>query len=230
MLTVDWSEFEKLQKELKVAAEKAIPHAARNAVNRCAFETRTAWIGKVRQTFTVRSTFTERSLRVEKARGAKLEQLQAVVGSTADYMKRREEGETKRPAQGKNLPIPTVAGARGGALQSLVKRPNQMRAITLLSRPGGTKKQRNAVAIRQAKEKGTKFAYLEGTRGGGIVRVMGGKRRTKLRAVWDLSRPSVNVKPMPTLEPTLKQLASRYERIHVDSLVEQFRRNKVLGY
>lgn len=227
---VDTRDFDRLKHDLEVTAKRAVPHAARNAVNRCAFEARAGWVAETRSTFVQRNTFTERSLQVDKARGTDMASMAATVGSTADYMARREDGELKGPKHGKHVAIPTVSGARGGAITSPIRKPNRLSAIRLAPRPGSTSKQRNAIAIRMARAKGQRFAFLETPRGGGIVRVLGGKRKGPVRMVWDLSRGAVRIKPMPSLQRTLTKLGPRFVAIHEGAILEQLKRNKVLGY
>jgi hypothetical protein len=231
MVTVDTSELRRFAKDLDKFAHKAIPHAVRNSLNRSAFEGQREWRAEVKRTFTVRRPFTEKSIQVTKARGTDLRTMVAVLGSTAEYMGAREEGETKRKGGKHGVPIPTVSGARGGSIKRQIQRPHRMGAIRLTDRARtGARKQRNAVAIRRALKAGNRFVLLETTRGAGIFRITGAKRRLRVKMIWDLAKKSVTVAPFETLTRTLKAIEPRLTTIHIESLKEQLRRHHVMGY
>lgn len=233
MIKVDFKGFDKLRKDLDKAAKKAFPHAARATLNAAAAETRKAWVNEVQRTMVTRNTFTTRSLQYDKATGTNVLTMQSKVGSTAPYMKQREEGETKTPRSGKSVPIPTSASAGqapGSKRTRLVRSANKMRAINLPTNRGRTRQQRNAIAL-QAARKGGKFAFLETATGKRVIaKVTGGKRRMKVTTIWDLSARTVRVRPMPTLEKTLAAIGPRIPAMAESALLEQLRRHKVLGY
>jgi hypothetical protein len=231
MLKVDVTELRRFAQDLDKFAHKAIPHAVRNSLNRSAFEGQREWRTEIKRTFTVRRPFTEKSIQVTKARGVDLSTMAAELGSTAEYMAAREEGETKRKGGKHGVPIPTVGGARGGSIKRLIQRPNRMGAIKLTDRARtGTRKQRNAVAIRRALKAGNRFVFLETDTGKGIFRITGAKRRLRVRMVWDLSKKSVTVAPFETLARTLKAIEPKLTQIHLESLREQLRRHHIMGY
>lgn len=230
LMIVDTSGIRRLVDDLDVFAKKAVPYAIRNSLNRSAFEARRAWVDEIEKTMTLRNTFTIRSLRVEKVSTMDPRRMVSVVGSTAEYMGRRESGETKRPHGKHGVPVPTLA-ARGGSKARLIQKPNKMSNIVIArGRPGATKKQRNAIALRRAAAFGTRFVFLETGRGAGLFRVMGGKRKLEVRAIWDMSHKTVTVHPFPTLETTLRRIGPRVLDIHTNALVEQAQRYRVLGY
>ena len=243
MLTVDLKDLKRLTQDLETAKKSALPHAVRNSLNRTAFATRQVWQREIEDEFVTRNRYTTRSIRVEKARGVKLPALVAKVGSVAPYMDTQERGGVVRG--GKHKPIPTsyAAGQMGAVPRTkAVRRANSHGAIAVSKVRGLSKRQRNAIAISQARRSGRKHALLETERGKGIVRLLGrarkrGTRRrastrgkSQVRMVYDLSRSSVRVKPTPTLGNSLKLMHWRMLKIHKDALIEQLQRHGVLGF
>lgn len=242
MLTVDLKDLKRLTQDLETAKKSALPHAVRNSLNRTAFATRQVWQREIEDEFVTRNRYTTRSIRVEKARGTKLPSMQATVGSTAPYMDTQEKGGVIRG--GKHKPIPTsyAAGQMGAAPRTrLVRKANYLGAISLSKARGLSKRQRNAIAISQARRAGRKHVLLETERGKGIFQLLGRTKKatrrrartrgkSQVRMVWDFSRSSVRVKPTPTLQSSLKLMHWRMLKIHHDAVVEQLRRHRVLGY
>ncbi len=226
---VDTRQFEKLQNDLEDFAEKGLPHASRNATNRTAFAAREEWIAEAKGAMTLRGSFVPRSIQVERARGTRFPMF-AVVGSTAAMMGELERGGRFTPRGSGHYPIPTVSGARRGAVTNKIPKPNRLSSIDLRDKPGGSRKQRNAIAIRRAIKAKSRFALIETAKGQGIAKVTGRGKQLTVRLIWDLSRSSVQVPPRPTLERTLQKLEPRAERIYIAALVEQLHRNKVMGY
>jgi len=232
MIKADFSQVRKFEKALATYAAKGIPHAARTALNATAFEARKEWTGQLGKGMTLRNTWTTRSLQVDKARGTQMASMQSVVGSRAAYMGVRETGETKvkKGRVGVPIPSPVAAGqARGANRTKLVRRANRLPNIHLAKRPGRTPQQRNAIAIRQAAA-GSKFAFLELGGKRVIARVTGSKRRIKVQTIWDLSRTSVRIKPIPTLAQTLEAIEPRLPPLYEKALIEQLKRAKIGGY
>lgn len=233
MIKVEWKGVKELQKALDKFAKQAVPHAMRNGCNRSAFEARDVWGKRVESEMTLRNTFTARSLRVQKARGTNTETMQATLGSTAPYMGKLEVGGPESARSGKGLPIPTpvASGQAPGAKRTkLVRASNKMTAITLAKRPGATRPQRNAIAIQRAL-KGSHFAFIETTQGRRLItKVTGNRQRIKVQTIWDLSRHTVQVRPVPTLKQTLDAIGPRLPGIFADALREQCKRHGMPGF
>ncbi len=233
MITIEFHGLRELVRDLRAAREKALPYAIRNALNTAAFEARKVWQGEIRRTFTTRNQYTERSILVERARGLDPRRMRSFVGSTADYMAKQESGAVIRGrGQHKPIPGPVAAGLPPGAKRTkLVRSPNKLSAIKVARARGATVQQRWAIAIGQARREGRKFVLLERPRGGkGLFRLGGGRKRSTVRLLWDLSRSSVRVPAEPTLGRTLKAIEPKLAHIYQAALVEQFQRNKVLGF
>jgi hypothetical protein len=233
-VSVDMDEVEKLAEDLKRFRSTAFPYAVRNSLNTCAFEGRKIWAGELQRTFILRNTFTTRSLRVVKATGANVEKMAAFLGSIAPYMGKQEKGGTVRGRLFRSKPIPTsvAAGQAQGSRPRTkqVRRPNWLSAIRIGKRRiGKNRKQRNAIAIRQAVASGQRFTFLELENRKGLFRITGTKRIT-VRMVWDLSKKSVREPAAPTLQRTLKALEPRMLLIHRGAIVDQMKRHRILGY
>lgn len=236
-ITIDTSDFKRLHAELEKFRQKALPHAQRNALNGCAFELQKSWRSEVRGAFINRNQFTERSIRVDQARGIDTRSMRAVTGSIADYMDEQEEGATIH-GKGARKAIPSAyagGGKPGGGI-----RPRVVRSAFRLSGIGvnhsGLKgygrRRQNAIAIAIAVRKGERFALLNRAKAGGkgIFEVRGLKKRASVKLVWDFSRGSVHIKPEPTMHRAVAVSSSRFQSIVHAALLEQLKRNNVMGY
>lgn len=227
-LVLDSRQFLDLSNRMFDIAKRGVPHAARNALNQAAFETRERYREEVARSLIHRNTWTMRSIGMERAKGIDLHRLTARVGSTQEYMALQESGgvQRKRGEQGKPIPTRIASGEGEGSAprQRLVRRPNRLANIALGLRGRGNRKQRNAVAIRIALATGRKFVFLELERRKGIFRIVGGRRRTRLRMVWDLTRSQVTVPANPMLERSIDAMQSRFGPIYIDAMEAQIKR------
>lgn len=235
MIDLKWKGARRLERDLQTFAKTAVPHAVRNALNTQAFEARRAWADEAKDSLTLRNTFTVRSLRVEKARGTKLETMQSRVGSVAPYMGKQEIGgqETAGGKHGVTVPTPVASGEGRGARprRRLVRRPHKMSRINLAGRgQKGSRQQRNAIALSMARRAGRKHVMLEGRRRIGIFRISGGKR-TRIDMVWHLTRKATaKVPPNPMLQRALASTERKMPGVYERAFVEQLRRRRILGY
>lgn len=230
---VDLKSGKELTRHLKTFARTAVPHAARNALNSMAYEARGEYVAQAKKTLTMRNTYTVRSIQYTKARGTDMQLMQSSAGSTLPYMADREEGETKRKKGKHGVPIPTSSAAGQGMKARprtrSVRKRFFMHAISLPSRAGGSRKRRNAAAIRLATKHGG-VAFLDLGRRKGLFSVTGRKRGLRIRMLWDLSRSTVKTPEQPMLERAVKVMESRIVGIMERSLLEQLRRRRVFGY
>jgi len=229
MFVIDDRQIRHLAARLK-DSPKAVGYAARNTLNRQAFDARKAWQGEMRSTFTLRNTWTMGSIRVEKASGYSLQTMQSRVGSGLNYLETQEEGGAKPGGGAYGQPIPTsVASGEGRGARPrkrTVRARYKLGAITLQQRPGGSRKQRNAAAIQQARRKGTKYAFLELGKGTGIAQIPKGKRG-KIQLIWSLAHSGVKVPPHPTLGPAVAKVQRRFPRYAAAELLRQLKRAKL---
>lgn len=236
-LQIDMHDVEKLRRDLERFRDDAFPYAIRATLNNSAFATRSIYQAEARSSMTLRNKYTTRSIRVDKARGLSVRGMEAVVGSTAEYMRFQEEGVVHRKRGKHGVAIPTRAAsgeARGSTpRQRLVRKPNKLANIALLRRArAGTRQQRNVASITQAKAAGRKYVFLDLGRRKGIFRMTGGsrKKRAKLTMLWDLSRPATVVKRNPMLQRSLTKVEPHVPRIHKKALLAQLRHHGILGY
>lgn len=207
---VEFRGLDELQRELEQLAKRSIPYAARETLNGLAFAGRKIWQDQMASSLTLRNQFTQRRALVDRATGSRMPDMQAVLGHTEDYMRRLEYGIGERARRG-GLAIPSEAAA-GQAKGSLpagrkraVKRSLVIRVLGKIKRQSKSmpRKARNARAVREAIKNGTRIAYLELDKRRGIYKIMGGKKRPQIRKLYDLSRRSVPLPRIPTLQRTL---------------------------
>ena len=228
---MDTREYDRLVNHLETFSKRSVPFAMRDGINRSAFAARKIWQQKIRETFVLRGNkFTAKgAIQVEKARGIKVNRMEAVLGSIADYQRDQEDGVTLRTRgkHGKAIPTSAAAGQKGARPRTrLVSRRNKLTAITLTSskfRQFKSKRQRIAVAVRMAKAKGQNFIFLKvSSTNAGIYRLIG--KRPKMRRIWDMSHSSVRIKPQPTLEPTVKRMQRVAPPIFLGAVKQQVKR------
>lgn len=234
-LDIELRGLDAAQRQLETLARKAVPYAARETLNGLAFAGREIWQEQMRSSLTLRNAFTERRALVQRVTATRMPDMQAVLGHTEDYMRRLELGKGERAKRG-GLAIPTeaAAGQSKGSLRAGRKRA--VRKALIIRTLGKIKRQpksrsrkaRNARAVAEAVRNGTRLAYLELDRRRGIYKVMGGKR-PKVRKLYDLSRRSVPLPRVPTLERTLALTLRRAPSIGLAAVNKQLERFRVAG-
>ena len=204
-IRVDLNGLDEMQSALEQLSKKGLGAAARETLTNCAWEGRRIWQGNLEQSSILRNKFTQSRVLVDPARGSSLVGMEARLGHVSQYVADLEEGKGDT-ARGSAVPIPELAARSGGDKRKLVGRPNKLATIGRLSKGkgrGGTYKQRNAGALRLAAKAGRKLVVLEGPTSRGIFRVLGGRKHTKVRKIWDLSHRTVTRPKRPTLQRSL---------------------------
>lgn len=227
-MQVDMRQVERLENDLRLFKDRALPFATKATVNRAAFETRTLSQQTIRQDMTNRNKFTERSVRVEQTRTLDIKNQEAIVGSIADYMAVQEFGGDKSDP---SIATGYSAGQEGARPRTrLPRKPNKMANIQLKGRrtksKGRTRSQQNFVAVKQARKQGQKYVYMKGRTFEGLFRVLGGK----VKMVHDLSRKTVAIPKSPWLLPATERVTPQLDRFYADALRFQLRRAGLLGY
>lgn len=234
MFTISSQGVAQLESDLGRLTKVALPFAVRKTLNDAAFQAQRIARADVSKDLVLRNRFTIQSIRVNQARGLYIPRQEAVVGSIADYMEDQEFGVTKAKQGKEGVPIATSYSAGQGQNSRprtrLPRRANRLPNITLQRRRkrGSTRKQQNLIAIRQAVDSGRKFVFLDLGRTKGIFRVAGGKRRPKIKMVYDLSRSSVAIPRRPWLRPAFDESALMIPAFYADALRDQARRNGIL--
>ena len=228
MFTIDSPDIKRLEADLKAFAHKAFPFATRNTVNRAAFQARREWQHQIDEKLVQRNKFTRNSIQVDLSRTLNVRQQAATVGSIAPYMENSEFGGIKTdPA----IQTGYSAGQQGQQPRTrLPRRKNALKNIQLSKRKRGrklTRVQRNIVKVKTAAATGAKFVHLKYTGGEGMFKVLGSKRRPRIRMVADLSRKAVVVPATPTLGPAVVATRKAIPLLYTAALTEQLRRHRL---
>lgn len=233
MLKVDTRDLKRLEEHLERYAKRSLPYAIRNGLNTTAFEARKEWVAQLPKAFTLRNTWTEKGLRVDKAGGRSIATMESRVGSIRDYMGEQEQGYTQRKRGKHGVAIPT-AGASGQGKKARrtrsIRRSSYLSALNVVKTVTGGRQRRNAVAIALAAKAGG-VAYLDLGKRKGLFSIQGKpKGGLKIRMLYDLSKPTVVTKPHKTLEPAIEKLMPRLPAIQERALLDELRKQRILGY
>lgn len=233
MFGVDTKNIKQMERDLKTFASKAYPFATRKTVNDAAFQAQRIARVDVKDNMTNRNRFTVQSIQVEQTRTLQVSQQAAVVGSIADYMEDQEFGavKSKTGKEGVTIATPYSSGEGENAQPRtrLPRKPNRMQSIALQKRrkKGSSRKRQNFIAIRQAAATGRKFVFLDLGRRKGIFRVTGGKRRSKIKMVHDMTKQSVVIPKNPWLKPAFDETTRMLPAFYADALRFQLRRRNI---
>ena len=230
MFSVNSPDIKRLESELKVFAKRAYPFATKNTINRAAFQARREWQHEIKQKLTTRNQFTANSIRVELSKSLIVRQQMAVVGSIAPYMDETEFGGVKHARGKTGVPITTGYHAGQDGQQPRTRLPPRKRQLVGIqlrkSKKGGkmSRAQRNIIKVKTAAESGSKYVYLDLRRGEGIFRVLGSKKRPRIKMAYDLSRKSVRIPATPTLAPAVEATRRAIPLLYKAALTEQLER------
>lgn len=233
-IKIDLSSALEFELQLTRFREKALPFATRNTLNTVGFAVRRIAIERIQDEFITRNKFTTRSIRVEQTRSLIISDQRTIVGSTADYMEVQEFGGTKSKKGKKGTPIPTSYSARLPQntipRTKLPTRGNKLQNIRLTKGRSGKRqstKQRNHVTILLAAREGRKFIFLDLGQTQGIFKVIGGKKKPKIKMIYDLSNQSVRIPRHPWLAPSIDDVLPLIPDIYIKSLEFQINRFKL---
>ena len=232
MFKINDDKIKQFEADLDRMNHKAIPFATRNTVNTSAFRAQAIAREGVKSDMTLRNRFTVQSIQVEQTRSLHITRQAATVGSTAGYMEDQEFGSIKTKKGKEGVPIATSYSAgQGQGVQPRTRLPrkgNKLASIQLRKRQKGkgSRKSVNAAIIKGAAASGHKFVFLDLGRTKGIFRVVGSKRKPKIRMVHDMSRTSVVIPRNPWLSPAVDKTRPLVPEIYRDSLLFQLKRLK----
>ncbi len=230
---IEVKQIKQFESDLKTFASRAFPFATRNTLNSAAFFAQTKAKIHVKEDMTLRNSFTLKSIIVEQTGTLRVSQQAAIVGSTADYMEDQEFGTVniKKGKVGVRIPTSYSAGLSESARpRTRVPRgANKIKNIRLTrsSRTSKSRKQRNFLAILNAVETGQKYVFLDLSRSKGLFKVVGTKKRPRIKMVHDLSRQSVRIPRNPWLAPAVEKAQKQLPKIYLDSLIFQLKRNNL---
>lgn len=220
MILANMKQAKKLEEKL---GELPVRFAQRNTINGQAFATQRNARKHVTKEMINRNRWTVGSIRVDTAKSLRDS---AVAGSTERYMANQEFGHTDTQHTAIATPAASGEPIRAPVRRKVVRRANRMSAITLKGSKtlaALTAKQRNIAALKDAKEHGHKFVFMQRGKVRGIYKVMGTKKKPKARKVQDLSRKVAVINRNPWLRPsTVSQRET--SAIYFDQLRRQLRR------
>lgn len=231
MFKIDDSEIKGLESKLDELNKRALPFATRHTLNTVAFNTMRTAKTNVRVKMTTRNKWTEQSIRVERSKSLQISQQAASVGSVADYMEDQEFGTTRTKRGRHGVPIVTgyAAGQEGQQPRTrLPRKANKLLNVRLRKgrTSGSTRRQRNKVAVLEAAASGNKFVFLDLGRRKGLFRVVGGKRRPRVKMIYSLSDASVTIPRNPWLSPSVQHEAVKLPAVYAQALRFQLDRMK----
>jgi hypothetical protein len=236
-LSINTKAIKLFESQLRAYKERAIPFATKAAVNSYAYETQKRAKEIIREKMILRNKFTERSIRVQKTTVLIIDEQKSRVGSTQEYMRGQEVGATKikRGKHGVLLPTSFSAG-QADSTKPRTKLPRKrfaMNTIVIQKQRNHwkSKKQANAVAIKQALQRGNQFIYLELGTKRGIFYIQGNartKKINKLKMLYDLSRPAIRIPVHKWLEPATNYTKSKMHKIYFKALRFQLERHNLL--
>ena len=233
MFAINTNDVRKLEDDLKTFARKSVPFATRKTLNDSAFAARAIAQADVRESMVNRNRFTAQSIQVDQAKTLQISRQAAIVGSIADYMEDQEFGAIKSKTGKEGVQIATSysagQGENGQPRTRLPRKANTMSQIQLSKRrsKGTSRKQRNLVAIKQAAATGRKYVFLDLGKSKGIFKVIGGKRRPKIKMVHDMTRESVVIPKNPWLKPAFDEALRMQPAFYADALRFQARKHNL---
>lgn len=225
-ITVNAAQVRQLESKLRNLNKRGLQFAEIETVNRAAFETQKDARRELGGRMVLRNAWSERSILVRKANRQTME---AATGSTQPYMETQEIGghENAKGKHGVAIPTSVASGEGRGAKprQKQVRRPNKMSNITLARNARTTnRKQRNAIAVKEAVRTGQRYVFLDLQRRKGLFRIYGGKRKPRVEMIQDLSRKSVTIPRNPWLMPVANKQAQQLPRYYAAALERQLAR------
>lgn len=231
--SIDTDDIKDLERSLKAFAFRSLPFATKKTLNDAAWDGRRFMQRNIEKKMTERNKWTRGSIRVEQARTLVIKKQSSAFGSTEKYMIIQEDGGTERGKGSQAIAIPTgyAAGQQGARPRTkLPRKPHKMRNIRLTKSKtkSPNRKLRNFLVIKEAKARGIKYVFLDLGRRRGIFRVLGSKKRPKLKMVADISQRSIRIKPTPTLQPAFKAATKGLDDHYRKNLIFQLKRAKIL--
>jgi hypothetical protein len=84
------------------------------------------------------------------------------------------------------------------------------------------------LAVRQAAARGNKYVFLNTGRRQYIAKVIGGKRRPRVKMVQDLSKKIIRLQPKPWFGPAVDAAQRRLPEFYKEAFLYQLRRHGVI--
>lgn len=226
--TMSKTDLRRYSAQMQDLARRHGPLAVRKALTKTAIVAREEGQANIADQMILRNKFIKSRVFWQGARGMDINTMASAFGSPLEALETQETGGVVKGKRG-NKPIPTSYSSGEGTSvprRRIPRRANQMRNIQLGGKnlAGLPRRQRNVAMTKRAASEGRKFVYLEMGRGKkGIFKVLGGKRRPKLRMVHDLTRRSVRVPKNEWMRPAALKAQRGIGRMYFKDLVRRAR-------
>jgi len=223
-------QIKKLEKDLG-KFRFALPVANQRTLNRAVDAVQVNAKRRVAKQMIIRNKWTLGSIQTDKPKGFSTPR---IVGSLQEYMADQEFGTIARSQgkQGRRMTTSYASGEGEGARprKRVARGANKIKKIRIKNSryKAKNKKQRALVAIKQAAKSGRKYVYLDmpWTKGKkGIYKVIGGKRRPRIKMVHSLKKKSVVIKRSPWLKPSVDAIVPLMPRFYMMELQAQANRH-----
>ncbi len=230
MFSINTREIWKLEGDLKAFNIRALPFATKSTINGTAFKAQALGRKNVEAKMIERNRFSKQSIQVNQAKGLRISTQEAATGSIADYMETQEFGgtESKKGKHGVRIATSYSSGEGENAQprKRLPRKPNRIQNIRLKKKgkTGNSRKQRNLIAIREAATSGRKYVYLKLDRRKAIFKVVGGKRKPRIKMVQDLSSQAVTIPKKAWLRPAAMKARETIPERYAEALRFQLKR------
>ena len=233
-ITWDDRELKGFELDLKTFAHKAFPHATKRMLNDTAFAGQ-----KIARKKIIPAKFVQRakgkggaagSVLVNRATGLKPSQQRSEMGSIQKFMADQEFGSVRRGSGTRGKPIPTQFARRAKVRNRLVATVNRLERIRLNAGPRrasfnrrrfANTGQRLMVRVKQARDSGSKFFFLDHPTKPGIYKFV----RGKIKLISFMGKKSVTLRPRPWLAPTVKVTGPLMPVFYKRRLKEQLKRH-----
>ncbi len=239
MFSVDDRAVKRLELQLQIFANKALPFATRNTINGMAFAAQKQAKENIRNDMVNRNRFSVQSVQVRpEKQELNIQRQEATVGSIAPYMKVQELGgvETKGGKTGVAIATSYSAGQEGKQPRTrLPRKANKLAAIKLRKFKGRipkNRKQKTLFKVQEAVLSGNRTVFLDLGKRQGIFRVVGGRRKFKrgwpkgarLKMLHDMTNQSVVIPKNPWLLPATEVSRAMGVTLYRKSLEFQLKR------
>ena len=232
MFKFDDKEIDKLERDLEKFASRALPIATGRTLGETAALTRRFAIQDVGKKFNTRNAFTRGSILFDKTdtRNPNINRQRASAGSVQDYMRAQEFGEDLKSTGKHGVPVPTGTASNEGdrpkPKKKLPTRANRRTNIRFGTASKGklSRRQRNVALVKEAAENKDKYIFMHTSKRKGIYKVMGGKRKPRIKMLWDLTKRTRPLKPNPWLMPAAEDALELQPSLYRKHLRDQIRR------
>jgi len=231
MITMDDRDLKRFKRDLLEFKSRAYPFATKATINDAAKSARLAAKRNIRKRMTLRNKRTLQGVRVNFAKGLRVNRQESAVGSVDPWMEDQEFGSTRVSRGRQGRPVTTSQGSGEGDTarpRRKVARPmHSLRKIALSKRRRGGRRggrRRALIAVKQAQKHGDKHIFLDL---GGPKKATGIFKVTKrgIKLVQAMGQKSHVVPANPWLKPAVDEIVPHMPAIYRRALKQQLQRH-----